>query len=99
MSYRFRERYLKLSVYDSAALAIAKCRDIILLTGDGALRKAAMSEGVQVMGTIGIVDRLAESSLISEEEYIQCLSNLLEYNGGKVRLPRNELEDLLRRYK
>lgn len=46
------------------ALAIAKCRRIILLTGDWALRKAAKEEGVSVMGTIGILDRLYDGAYI-----------------------------------
>ena len=45
---------MKLSIYDRIALAIAKHRGITLLTGDGALRKAARAEGVHVLGTIGI---------------------------------------------
>ena len=46
--------YKKLSVHDRMALAIGKQRSIILLTGDGALRKAAKEEGITVTGTLGI---------------------------------------------
>ncbi|MCD8365610.1 MAG: hypothetical protein LUC83_07350 [Clostridiales bacterium] len=42
-------RYTKPSLYDCIALAVAKTRGIILLTGDGPLRKAAAAEGVEVM--------------------------------------------------
>ena len=48
-------RYRKLSVHDRIALAIAKKRNITLLTGDQALRNAARSEGVPLIGTIGIL--------------------------------------------
>lgn len=54
LAEEYGTRYLKLSIYDRIALAIAKHRGITLLTGDGALRKAARAEGVHVLGTIGI---------------------------------------------
>ena len=59
----YASKYAKPSLHDCIALAIAKTRGIILLTGDGPLRKAAMAEGVQVMGTIGVLDRLVEKEL------------------------------------
>ena len=54
----FGSRYQRLSIYDRIALAIAKERGIVLLTGDGHLRKAAKVENVRVLGTIGILDQL-----------------------------------------
>lgn len=91
----FTSKYIKPSVYDCIALAIAKARGLILLTGDGALRKAAEAEGVAVMGTIGILDQLHRGKYIEDEEYVDCIWKLLEKNGGKVRLPRHELEKRL----
>ena len=84
-------RYKKLSVYDRIALAIAKVRNIILLTGDGALRKAAKKESVTVIGTLGILDQLWNQKLISSEEYNMCLTKLRENNNGAVRLPEEEI--------
>ncbi len=84
--------FSKLSTYDCVALAIAKCRNITLLSGDGSLRKAAQSEGVPVIGTIGILDQLYNGDYIAREEYLDCLKELQQYNGGKVRLPEKELE-------
>ncbi|MCM1122759.1 MAG: hypothetical protein NC416_09250 [Eubacterium sp.] len=92
MAEKYTGNFSKLSIYDCVALAIAKCRNIILLTGDGPLRKAARSEGVSVMGTIGILDRLYDGAYIEREEYLRCLKRLQKYNGGKVRLPGIELE-------
>ena len=83
--------YKRLSVYDRIALAIAKCRNIILLTGDGALRKAARQEKVQVIGTLGILDQLLYQNRISTEEYEMCLRSLLANNGKAVRLPNMEI--------
>lgn len=89
----YTRKYSKPSLYDCVALAIAKTRGIILLTGDGPLRKAAKTEGVQVMGTIGVLDQLKNNGLIRQEEYIDSMQALLEHNGGKVRLPENELRE------
>ncbi len=58
------DKYKQLSSCDRIALSIAKNREIILLTGDGALRNAAGNEGVDVMGTLGILDRLMKESKI-----------------------------------
>lgn len=84
------KEYCKLTGYDRTALAIAKVRGIILLTGDNALRKAAIKEGVQVLGTIGILDRLYEGVFIDSAEYKYCLENLLEHK--ERRLPTDELQ-------
>lgn len=92
-------KYAKPSVYDCIALAIAKIRGLILLTGDGPLRKAAVAEGVNVMGTIGILDQLHEGKYIEDEEYTECIQRLIDKNGGKVRLPKHELEIRLQRVK
>ena len=61
------------------------------MTGDGALRQAAKREGVHVMGTLGVLDRLKEGNYIPVEEYKRCLEDLVRYNGGLVRLPSEEL--------
>lgn len=84
-------RFKRLSLYDCVALAIAKGREITLLTGDGALRKAAQKEGVMVIGTIGILDQLYENRYIEHGEYEYCIKALLKSNGKKVRLPEEEL--------
>ena len=88
-------KYARPSVYDCIALAIAKIRGLVLLTGDGALRKAAAAEGVAVVGTIGILDRLHGGNYIGDKEYADCIQRLIEKNGGKVRLPKHELETRL----
>lgn len=91
----YGDRYAALSTYDAVALAIAKCRDITLLTGDMRLRKAAAKEGVSVMGTIGLLDRLLADDLVRTDEYREAVRALLDANGGVVRLPENELLERL----
>lgn len=87
----YGEKYRRLSRYDRIALAIAKTRNITLMSGDGALRKAAHDEKVQVIRTIGILDRLFQSKKITAEEYRYCLEQLLENEGRLIRLPEQEL--------
>ena len=87
--------YPKLSIQDRIALAIAKQRDITLLTGDKALRMAAAKEGVHVIGTLGILDQLFDGQYIAKDEYLYCLQEFQKHNGGEVRLPRAELKKRL----
>lgn len=91
----YGEHYSGISAYDAVALAIAKSRGIVLMTGDRRLRKAAEEEGVTVTGTIGVLDRLLAEGLIDEEEYRDYISKLLKTNGGVVRLPEDELRKRL----
>ncbi len=84
------KKYVKLSGYDRTALAVAKYRKIPLLTGDNPLRKAAEKEGVEVFGTIGLLDKLYEGDYINKLEYQFCLESLLEHK--ERRLPEEELQ-------
>lgn len=99
MAQEFGKCYRRLSRYDRIALAISKSRRIILLTGDKALRLAAKSERVSVLGTIGILDQLLDGAFISKREYQYCLRELENHNGGRLRLPENEISSRLQRLK
>lgn len=83
-------KYVKLSGYDRTALAIAKKRNIPLLTGDNPLRTAATKEGVEVFGTIGLLDVLYKEKHISKKEYLFCLKELSKHS--ERRLPHEELQ-------
>lgn len=94
---RCMNEYPKISTYDSTALAIAKKRNIPLLTGDNALRKAAQAEKVDVMGTIGMIDLLLNEGCITVAEYRHCLNELLAH--PERRLPANEINARLNNIK
>lgn len=83
--------YPRLSIFDRIALAIAKKRQLVLLTGDGSLRKAAEKENVVVKGTLFILDELKKGNYIDRNEYKHCLSELQKHNGGIIRLPKDEI--------
>lgn len=98
LAEEYVSKYSKPCTHDCVALAIAKARGIVLLTGDKALRKAAEAEGVKVIGTIGILDQLYENNCITEQEYLDCMKDLLDKNGGKIRLPENELKKRIAKF-
>ena len=91
LAEQYGGKYRKLSVYDRIALALAKHRGIVLLTGNMALRRAAMAEGVSILGTLGIVDRLYDAALISKSEYKECLDAFTRFNGHGIRFPQDEI--------
>ena len=89
------DHHPQLTKYDSSALAIAKMRKIVLLTGDAKLRRVALDEGVTVIGTIGVLDKAVELNVISNDEYRDCIQSLIANNGQEIRLPLAELEKRL----
>lgn len=95
LAEEYGNKYLALSKWDRIALAIAKTRTIKLLTGDMPLRRAALKENVQVLGTIGILDELYHQGFVNKEEYVTCIEALIKENGRMVRLPLVELEKRL----
>lgn len=89
-------KHKHLSKEDCIALAIAKTRNITLLTGDKHLREAAIAEKVQIIGTIGILDWVLNEKQISVAEYVHCLK-ILRDNPAR-RLPRRELDSRILKY-
>lgn len=88
----YAAKYKKLSRYDTFALAIAKCRSWILLTGDKPLRNAAMNENVEYHGLIWVYDELRRLEKISTEGYAEALQALMiSVHEGHSRLPVDEL--------
>lgn len=87
-----KSKYPKISGYDAIALSVAKSRDILLLTGDNALRKAARKEGVVFMGSLGLIDRLLREEKITTAEYLDCLQNWKSSSSAGRRLPVSEID-------
>ncbi len=84
--------YSQLSIYDAFALAIAKHRHWILLTGDGPLTKAAKKEKVECHGTIWVYDQLVAAGKITPDENKKAMDGLIQLVlEGKRRLPLEEL--------
>ena len=86
-------KYSSLSFYDRLALSIAKQRNIILLTGDGNLRKAALKEGIVVHGTLWLLDEVLKANKVEVKEYARILRAIL--SCPSVRQPKQEIEKRL----
>lgn len=73
---------------DLFALVLAIQENAVLLTGDGALRKAASNEGVEHHGTLWLLDALVKEKVISETR--GCASLELMSSAGR-RLPKKDV--------
>lgn len=93
---RLAEETRGLSANDCFCLVSAlQFRDVVLLTGDLGLRRAAAAAGVQVHGVLWIVDRLHATGTCRASRLIAALEAWREDRA--VFLPRTEVEDRLRR--
>jgi hypothetical protein len=77
---------------DYLALALAKQEGCSLLTGDQALRDAASSEGVTVMGSVWLLRTMVENKLMTVDDALAALNKMKE---DKRRLPWAEAERIL----
>ena len=92
----YRAQRQALSVPDSFALALAKERVWLLLTGDSLLRELAIGENVECHGVLWLLDRMEEARTIG----IQLLHDGLEAlaRHPRCRLPHREIIIRLERY-
>ncbi len=94
--YGFRtNRYFK-GITDKSVLWKALQLDCPLLTGDKKLRKEAEEQGVEVHGSIWVVECLVNNGLIDKEKGIQLLESLKNVNST---LPIDEIDKLIRDFK
>lgn len=84
------------SPVDISALVLAKATGVLLLTGDGGLRKAALEEKVQVHGMLWLLDEMVARKVLKPQEAVQALKKML--NKG-ARLPARECAECDRRWK
>jgi len=84
--------YLRPSRQDLFALVLAEALGAILLTGDGALRDAAREIGVEVHGTIWLLDHMVTRRIIDERERAQALKLMMDSGS---RLPKEKVESRL----
>lgn len=89
-----RARHVAPSTNDFFALALARFQSWPLLTGDSKLRQVAEIEGVEVHGTIWLIERMVIEKVISLHRAEQCF-RLMRENGR--RLPWAEADALLRK--
>lgn len=91
-----REHYPKPSTNDLFALLLAKINYCALITGDDALRQAAINEGVPVYGLLWLLDRLIEQGILTANEAADALKKILDKGSW---LPRKECEARLKKWR
>jgi len=94
---RYRQQRASLSVPDCFALALAKERQWLLLTGDGKLRELAGSEGVECHGVLWLLDMMEEAGTPAIQSLHDGLTALAAH--PRCRLPRREITIRLERYR
>ena len=85
----YRRQLPTLSLPDSFALALAKFRQWILLTGDGGLRAFATTLSVVCHGFLWILDQLFYAGVSSPVDLVSGLSAIRDH--PRCRLPQNEI--------
>jgi predicted nucleic acid-binding protein len=83
-----RSAYAQLSLADAEALVIAKADGVVLLTGDGPLRKAAERTGVEVKGVLGELKRLVGAVTIDPPAALTALDAIV---ASGSRLPAEQV--------
>ena len=94
---RYRQQRATLSVPDSFALALAKERQWLLLTGDGQLRELADGEDVECHGVLWLLDIMEEAGTPGIQPLHDGLTALAAH--PRCRLPRREITIRLERYR
>lgn len=83
------------SVNDLFAFVVARAEGAMLLTGDGALRELAESEGMAVHGTLWMLDELVRRAVVRPEQAADGLERIIKYGR---RLPERECRRRIRRW-
>ncbi len=89
-------RYPKPSLKDLSALVLANSTGITLITGDGDLRAAAENEGVDVHGTLWVLDEMVSTQIIESRRAADALDAMVQQGR---RLPEPDVEARLRRWR
>ncbi|MGE0875206.1 MAG: PIN domain-containing protein [Burkholderiales bacterium] len=95
---RMVEKYqgLGASINDLLALALARQEECPLLTGDGRLRTVGKTEGVDVHGTLWLIEEMVKSRTVTVR---QAESGYARMREARRRLPWDEVDHQLRSLK
>lgn len=85
-----------ISLQDVSVLQLAEARGAILLAGDELLRKCAKARSIEVRGMLWVLDELIVRETLSPSGAADALERLLR---GNARLPREECDQRLRRWR
>lgn len=95
---RLVEKYrgLGASINDLLALALARQEECPLLTGDGRLRTAGQTEGIEVHGTLWLIEQMVKARTITVK---QAESGYARMREAGRRLPWDEVDQQVRSFK
>lgn len=95
---RLVEKYrgLGASIIDLLALALARQEECPLLTGDGRLRTAGQTEGIDVHGTLWLIEQMVRARTITVRQAEAGYARMRE--AGR-RLPWDEVDQQLRGFR
>lgn len=74
---RLRTTYPEPSTNDLMALALAKVRKWMLLTGDDRLRDAGIAEGVDLHGTLWLMEAMHEEGIVNDQRLVEGYDAML----------------------
>jgi hypothetical protein len=92
----YRNRDSKLSLPDTFALALAKTRGFVLLTGDASLRDLSAAEQVECHGVLWVLDRMFSEETVSTRTLHEGLTAIAAH--PRCRLPKPEIAARLKKY-
>jgi predicted nucleic acid-binding protein len=93
---RYFNENRRLKLNDCFALTLAEdCKESILLTGDGALRRIAQAKGIEVRGVLWITDELETHNIVPAARLLEALS--LYQQDPLIFLPKEEILRRIRR--
>lgn len=92
----YRQQVPALSLPDCFALALAQTRSWILLSGDNALRRLTVIEGVECHGVLWLLDEIRATAAASIRELHDGLTAMAAH--PRCRLPRREIRRRLASY-
>lgn len=96
LALNYRQRDSKLSLPDTFALALAKTRQFVLLTGDASLRGLAEAEEVECHGVLWVLDQMFSKKAASPADLHAGLSAIAKH--PRCRLPKHEIASRLTVY-
>ena len=91
-----KHRKTGVSIYDCMALALARQERCPLLTGDGALRQVSLAEGLDVKGTVWLVEQMLATGVIDVDRASQAYQAMKD-DGS--RLPWGRTKQQIKRYR
>jgi len=78
---------------DASLLAVAKERNLVLITDDKYLKKVAEREDVKVVGTVEILEKAINRGLIRSKEELNQIARDMEHRA-RFRLKDSDLQSL-----